>query len=220
MGRRSLWLEVGLVTFVVFLIYRIATTLTFIPYYPEIHTLIYLALFIYVPLIIMRHQRRQIVLINNRSSLLLRDFRIYLLWSGVIFIPFFGAAWLWMNVVHGMTSFQMPSLPTWQMVATQLLIIALPEEIFFRGYVQDVLNRAYEKKWRLFGTSLGMGWLLTALLFAFCHSLIMVQWWHFAIFFPALVFGYLRERTDALMVPILFHATSNLVLDWIVRGFH
>ncbi|HPQ81946.1 MAG TPA: CPBP family glutamic-type intramembrane protease, partial [bacterium] len=42
---------------------------------------------------------------------------------------------------------------------------------------------------------------------------------HFSIFFPALVFGYLRERTGSITAPALFHAASNILMDWIARSY-
>jgi membrane protease YdiL (CAAX protease family) len=53
---------------------------------------------------------------------------------------------------------------------------------------------------------------LTCLIFAASHSIIAFRWWHFAIFFPSLVFGWLRDRTGGLVAPVLFHAASNLAM--------
>lgn len=97
----------------------------------------------------------------------------------------------------------------------QLFLVALPEEFFFRGWLQSFLNKHFSKKWRLLGTPFGLSLPLTALIFAFSHSLITLQWWHFSIFFPALLFGWLREKTGSITTPILFHATSNFVNKWI-----
>ncbi|MBI3540840.1 MAG: CPBP family intramembrane metalloprotease [Deltaproteobacteria bacterium] len=92
------------------------------------------------------------------------------------------------------------------MVLVQLFVVALPEEFFFRGYLQTILRRKYR---------LQVAIPIASLLFAFSHSVIALQWWHFAIFFPALVFGWLREKTGGLVAPILFHALSNVAVFWI-----
>ena len=57
------------------------------------------------------------------------------------------------------------------------------------------------------------GWLLTCVLFAFGHSIVIFQWWHFAIFFPALVFGWMRARTGGVIAGALFHAWCNVTVN-------
>ena len=53
---------------------------------------------------------------------------------------------------------------------------------------------------------------ITAFLFAAAHSFIQFAWWHFAIFFPAIIFGWLREKTGFVTASILFHVVSNLLV--------
>ena len=47
-------------------------------------------------------------------------------------------------------------------------------------------------KGRVFGTPMGLGAVFASLFFAFGHSLVTFQWWHFATFFPGLVFAWMR----------------------------
>jgi len=101
----------------------------------------------------------------------------------------------------------------------QLLLVALPEEFFFRGYMQYQFDRIWPKKWRLLGVRVGWSLVITSLIFAFSHSLIHRQWWHFSIFFPALVFGWLREKTNAITASILFHALSNVYSFWVMANY-
>jgi len=96
------------------------------------------------------------------------------------------------------------------LVFTQLLIVALPEEWFFRGYVQARFNQALGKEKILFRASIGWGWILSAGLFALAHFFIWLKPESLLVFFPALVFGWLREKTDSLLAPILFHFSANL----------
>ena len=51
-------------------------------------------------------------------------------------------------------------------VAAQLVVIALPEELFFRGYVQGRLEEALPPTRTLFGARVGWAWILGAALFA------------------------------------------------------
>ncbi len=112
--------------------------------------------------------------------------------------------------------------PTPEVLLVQLLLVAFPEELFFRGYLQTILSRLWPRKIHLFGSrflSFSPAIPVTSFLFAFSHSVIALQWWHFAIFFPSLVFGWLREKTGGLMAPVLFHTTSNLAVFWIGNAY-
>lgn len=99
-----------------------------------------------------------------------------------------------------------------QLVAYHLLFVAVPEELFYRGYMQSRLDEVWPPRWRILGATLGPGWLLTCVLFAAGHSVVTVQWWHFAIMFPSLVFGWLRARTGHILASALFHAWANVMV--------
>jgi membrane protease YdiL (CAAX protease family) len=49
--------------------------------------------------------------------------------------------------------------------------------------------------------------------FAAGHSIVQFQWWHFAIFFPSLVFGWMRARTGQVVAGAGFHAWSNVTVS-------
>ncbi len=100
-----------------------------------------------------------------------------------------------------------------------LFLIALPEEFFYRGFIQSQLNRVWGRPWKFLGAPIGKGLLITAFLFALSHSMIMLRWWHFSIFFPALVFGWLRERTNSITASALFQALCNVYSYWIVINY-
>lgn len=99
---------------------------------------------------------------------------------------------------------------------SQFFLVALPEEFFFRGFIQEECNRLWGQRWKILGVSVGWGWILVAILFALSHSFITVRWWHLFIFFPGLVFGWLREADGGILAPTLFHAASNVTAQWIV----
>jgi uncharacterized protein len=95
--------------------------------------------------------------------------------------------------------------------AVQFLVVALPEELFYRGWVQGSLRRLPGRSWRVLGAELGPGFLATQALFAAGH-LASFQPWRLGTFFPGLLFGWLRERTGGLAAPVILHALSNLLL--------
>jgi uncharacterized protein len=100
----------------------------------------------------------------------------------------------------------------------QLLVVALPEEFFYRGYLQARLKLAWPTGARLFGVTVGPAFLLTALLFAIGH-LAIFEAWRLAVFFPALLFGYLRERTGTVFGSTLLHAIFNLYTLFLEASF-
>ncbi len=116
-----------------------------------------------------------------------------------------------------------PDLGRWParpftLVAHHLFFVALPEEFFYRGYIQTRLNEAFGRPWRIAGTRFGHGLWIASLFFAFGHDLVQYQWWHFATFFPGLLFGLLRERTGGVVAGAFFHALCNVgvaILDTI-----
>jgi membrane protease YdiL (CAAX protease family) len=92
----------------------------------------------------------------------------------------------------------------------QVFFVAIPEEFFYRGYFQTRLNEAFARRWLIFGVAMGPGALIADAFFAFGHSVVQVQWWHFATFFPGLLFAWMRERTGGVTAGALFHAACNV----------
>lgn len=110
------------------------------------------------------------------------------------------------------------SLPTLALV--QLLVVALPEEMFYRGFVQTAWARnAPERGVTVLGARLGYGFLATQVLFALGH-LVVLQPWRLATFFPGLLFGWLRERTGGVAAPVVLHALSNLFIATLEASFY
>jgi len=111
-----------------------------------------------------------------------------------------------------------PGLPLLALV--QLLVVALPEEMFYRGFVQTALARgAPGRGVTVLGARLGAGFLLTQLLFALGH-LVVLQPWRLGTFFPGLLFGWLRERTGSVAAPVVLHALSNLFIATLEASFY
>ena len=98
------------------------------------------------------------------------------------------------------------------LIAYQVFFVAIPEEFFYRGYLLTRLNEALPRKFILAGIPFGHGLWVSSLLFAFGHSLVTFQWWHFAIFFPGLLFGLLREKTGGVLAAAFFHAGCNVMV--------
>ena len=101
----------------------------------------------------------------------------------------------------------------------QFLLVALSEEIFFRGYMQTRLDEVFPPRRTFLGAPIGLSLLATSALFAFTHVVSHGTPIVLAVFFPSLAFGWLRERTNGLVAPILFHAVSNLLVGLIAQAY-
>ncbi len=104
-------------------------------------------------------------------------------------------------------------------VLGQLFVIALPEEAFYRGYLQSRLDDAWAPRWSVLGARVGPGWLAACALFALGHVVTVHSATRLAVFFPALVFGWLRARTGGIGASCLFHMLCNVYSMALGRGF-
>ena len=159
-------------------------------------------------------------LIRRSLPSALREIGVALGLAALIFPPFF-FAFGWWHSAHGWPRLALPS-DFWSFAFAQLLVVALPEEVFFRGYVQTRLDDAFgEPRGALF-RRLGvhpMSLLLQAVLFALVHFVAIHHPNRLAVFFPGLLFGVLRAWRGGVGAAIVFHALSNVYSDFLVRGW-
>jgi uncharacterized protein len=101
----------------------------------------------------------------------------------------------------------------------QVLVIALPEEAFYRGYLLTALDDAWGTPWTLAKAKFGWGLIASSAIFAVGHFLTQPDPQRLAVFFPALVFGWLRARTGGVGAPALFHVLCNLLASTLSRGY-
>jgi membrane protease YdiL (CAAX protease family) len=138
--------------------------------------------------------------------------------SAVCFVPF----WLgWQRWWHVNGAFHLALAPKEALneVFGQLVIIALPEEAFYRGYLQSRLDDAFPRKVRVFGAPLGAGILVASVIFALGHLATIHEPARLAVFFPALLFGWLRARTGGVGAAVVFHAACNVFSELLGRGY-
>lgn len=112
-----------------------------------------------------------------------------------------------------------PQSPSLDEVIGQLLVIALPEELFYRGYLQTALEDAAPRKRRVLGAEVGIGLVLSSAIFAAGHLLTEPHPARLAVFFPSLVFAWLFARTRGVGASIVFHAACNLFSAYLARGY-
>ena len=80
-----------------------------------------------------------------------------------------------------------------------VLVAALPEEWFFRAYLQKCLGNNVAAV------------LLVSLMFSLMHYIThrSVETW--LVFIPSIFFGWIYKKTDDLILVVILHALSNLV---------
>ncbi len=140
-----------------------------------------------------------------------------LLFSAVAFVPFWlGWRWWWNAGAHFHLRVDSTLLND---LMGQLLIIALPEEAFYRGYLQTRLDDAFAFRVRVLGAPLGPGILIASIIFALGHFATIRVAPRLAVFFPALLFGWLRARTKGVGAGVLFHAACNVFSMLLGRGY-
>jgi membrane protease YdiL (CAAX protease family) len=129
-----------------------------------------------------------------------------------VFVPYVVGHYAWAHWWRGAAfHFRLP--PDLAVtVLDQVLLVGLPEEFFFRGYLQTQCDLVWRRPYRLFGAHWGRGLVVAALAFAACHVPTGGPG-RLIVFFPGLFYGWLRARTGTVVVPTLYHAASNLLMQ-------
>ncbi|MGI9533494.1 MAG: CPBP family glutamic-type intramembrane protease [Thermodesulfobacteriota bacterium] len=89
----------------------------------------------------------------------------------------------------------------------QFFLVAIPEEVFFRGYLQKCLGNDYKAI------------IIVSILFAIAHLIIVcaitgginVCAQNALTFFPSLIMGYLFMKTTTIWSSVVFHFLANVV---------
>jgi membrane protease YdiL (CAAX protease family) len=203
------WLEVSLVFGLVIGICKVLHSFRSVPFIAQTLPVWAAALFLYVPLFLLSRTGTK----PEEWGITLRrpflSISVFLLVSLLCLPGFVLLYWLYRHVwLH--VPFRV-GLPTdWLLLLVyHLLCVALPEEVFYRGYMQSRLNGAFPRRINLLSAPLGFGWLYTSVLFALGHYVISLRPEALATFLPGLLFGWLRERTGSVVASTAFHALCN-----------
>lgn len=106
-----------------------------------------------------------------------------------------------------------------ELAFVQLVVIALPEELFFRGFVHQLCENALPPRRRFLRGGLGWALVLSSALFAVGHLLVTFDLRRLAVFFPGLLFGWMRSATGSILAGTIAHALSNLFIHVLERIF-
>jgi uncharacterized protein len=115
---------------------------------------------------------------------------------------------------NGLDGFHAPKL-TWsfaEFCLVQMLVVALPEELFFRGFLLGLLEKRFPPKRRILGGGIGLALVLSSLAFALIHIPKDGDPRVLATFFPGLLFGWMRSATKSIMASTITHGASNILV--------
>jgi membrane protease YdiL (CAAX protease family) len=96
---------------------------------------------------------------------------------------------------------------------SQILVVALPEELFFRAYLLSRLEERWPSRHQFLGAAVGWPLVVCSLLFGLGHFLVDFQPTRLAVVFPALAFGWMRSRSGSIAPGAIFHALCNLLSE-------
>jgi membrane protease YdiL (CAAX protease family) len=140
------------------------------------------------------------------------------LFGALTFGPFF-LGWRAFWHPHGAFVLRVSALDVLNDAFGQLVIIALPEEAFYRGYLQSRLDDLFPPRFRVLGATVGPSLVLTSLIFALGHFATIREPARLAVFFPSLLFGWLRARTSGIGAGVAYHASCNVFSEMLGKGF-
>jgi len=98
------------------------------------------------------------------------------------------------------------------------LVAAIPEELFFRGFLHKELERFDRGTRTVLGARIGRSVLLVNVLFAVAHGAVHLRPADLAVFLPGLIFGWLRVRGGSLLAPVVVHGLYDVAIHALRGG--
>jgi membrane protease YdiL (CAAX protease family) len=106
-----------------------------------------------------------------------------------------------------------------ELLLIHIVLVGIPEEVFYRGYLQSRLQQVMPTRWKFFGVSWGPALIVTSLLFALGHYAVGLNPERLLVFFPSLLFGLVRNWTGSIGAAALFHALCNVLQQILIRMY-
>lgn len=106
------------------------------------------------------------------------------------------------------------------LILTQFILVAIPEELFYRGYLQTRLDGLVGRDRLIFGVPVNVtSVVLSSALFAVGHVVTIPSPQRLAVFFPSLLFGWMRRASGGILAPALYHAACNILVEIAARFY-
>lgn len=174
------------------------------------------------------------------SAVFIYDWRSQLMLLLMLFLPFIDNRWLvpdfnlykpgatYVNALKALLAILLLVLMSHAyvdavLVLTTLILVALPEEWFFRAYFQQIVTSriiellsAKGQVSRLY--PLHAANVITSVFFALLHLPIQGVRGGL-VFFPSLLFGFVYQKTNDLVLLVLLHAVSNILYLIVLNEF-
>lgn len=144
----------------------------------------------------------------------LREFAFALAVMAAVLVPFSIGYVVWFGLRGEVT----PTAPEafLGLALTQLVLVAVPEEAYFRGYLLTKFASVFPNEPGILGGRFPVRALvLQAALFALLHFVTEPNPARLAVFFPALLFGWAKLHRGGLGAPVYLHALANLLSEWL-----
>jgi len=107
------------------------------------------------------------------------------------------------------------------LILWQFFVSGFGEEFKYRGYFQSTINREFGRPYRIRGIQFGLGLIISSILFSISHILNpfnpfignfeLTIWWGTFSLVAGFVFGLLREKTESILAPAIFHGLPDAV---------
>lgn len=175
------------------------------------------AMFIAIPMVILLPRKESFDAYGIPPQPVLKEVLFAIAVAAVIFPPFILTFLVWWGFDRSFTVI----LPEgfWNAALANLVVVALPEELFYRGYLMGRLDKVLKGRITFLGKELGLSLILTSAMFAIGHFAVTVDPQRLAVFFPALVFGWIRIQRGSITAAVVFHALCNIYMDLLLVGF-
>lgn len=178
------------------------------------------ALFLYVPVLLIIISSRNPDEYGFTSKGWAGDLLYALALMLIFFPPVFAVYFIYRKLfLPGLFHFTIPS-DIASLIFTQIFVVGLSEEAFFRGYIQKRLSEGIEGACVEF-LRIKISWalMIANILFTLTHIIVLGQLWRINVFLPGLAFGWLREQRKSLIAPVLFHGMSNIFMKVLEASF-
>ncbi len=102
----------------------------------------------------------------------------------------------------------------------QLIAVAITEELFYRGFLQKAFDRIWNPQPFHVIFPITISIVFSNIIFALAHFLGEYNILRLGPFFPGLVFGIMRYKTNSLISCTLFHLFCNLLGAILFESYH
>ncbi len=167
---------------------------------------------LFIPLFILQKENRDIdeigFILKGSLHSLKRAIVLFL-----ITVPLFGIGFhIWQLLLFDRQFVLRFPHNTLYLIFVHIFGVALPEELFFRGYLHDRLKRLIPPTKMLFGVKVGLYMLVVAIIFSVGHIFTDPRPVRLGVIFPSVLFSWMREKDGTIAGCTLYHGLSNVLV--------